>query len=169
MVLYKNIIQSSSTACIPELQLAFIFPITRSTSTAYEGNTESKQRLQTIVSHWTSCCTMNNSTESECSRPWHFICQAEPNFDGNYRTKVGLPDADKHTCFINNKKNKSGTGRKWSTHRQKQRGWRVGGLPVCFVDSCMLGKCNNMWIFLSYRAKKKGSQCCALWEQLKSL
>lgn len=37
VVVYKNITQSSNTACIPELQLAS--PITQSTSTACEGNT----------------------------------------------------------------------------------------------------------------------------------
>lgn len=155
MVLYKNIIQSSSTACIPELQLAFIFPITRSTSTAYEGNTESKQRLQTIVSHWTSCCTMNNSTESECSRPWHFICQAEPNFDGNYRTKVGLPDADKHTCFINNKKTKveqEGSG----AHTDKNRGVEESEVcqSVLWIVVCLESAIICGFFFLTEQKKK---------------
>lgn len=69
VVVYKNIIQSSTTACIPELQLAFLFPITHSTSTAYEENTDSKkQRLQTID------FTLN-SIASACSRPWHFVRQ----------------------------------------------------------------------------------------------
>lgn len=42
---YKNIIQSSNSACIPELHLAAPSLVTQSTSTAYEGNT--RQRLHT--------------------------------------------------------------------------------------------------------------------------
>lgn len=45
---YKNIIQSrnSNTGCIPELQLAVVSLVTRSTSTAYEGNTPTSQKEQ---------------------------------------------------------------------------------------------------------------------------
>lgn len=87
---YKNIIQSSNTACIPELQLAFLSLSTHSTSTAYV-RTRSKER--DIITNYMNFMTftMNDST-SECSCPWHFICQAEPNFDDNYETKAGLPD-----------------------------------------------------------------------------
>lgn len=42
---YKNIIQSGYSACIPELHLAASSLVTQSTSTAYEGNT--RQRLHT--------------------------------------------------------------------------------------------------------------------------
>lgn len=49
---YKNIIQNSNTACIPELLLAFLSLITNSTSTAYEGHqvNRTKTQIQTIDS-----------------------------------------------------------------------------------------------------------------------
>lgn len=90
---YKNIIQSSNSACIPELQLAVFSFVTQSTSTAYQGNTSEQNNK-----NFTLNFIMHNEQQKQQQKtgdfflPWHLFSQAEPNVDDNIETKVRLPD-----------------------------------------------------------------------------
>lgn len=86
---YKNIIQNGNTDCIPELQLAFLSLITNRSSTAFEGNQVNRTKTQTQTE--LHVAQLHIST-SECSHPWHFICQAKPTLTTNMKQRFGVLD-----------------------------------------------------------------------------
>lgn len=102
--------------------------------TAYEG----KQVNRTKTLTQTIDPTPNFIIHNKQSHPWHFICQAESNFDNTYWTKAGFLSNYvmlTNIFFIdkikqNNNNNKVKLNEPNHMQTKTERGWRARGLPV---------------------------------------
>lgn len=153
---YKNRIQRSntSTACIPELQLAFTSLITHL----------KEQRINYILHTELHVADWKTQKQVYVLILGTLSFRQKPKCDDGAR-KVWVTRraslTDERTSLLMTK------GKKYTAHWQKQKAPRTS--PSA---GCLFGKCNNMWnIFLTEQKTKKEKrlQRCSLWEQPRSI